>query len=145
MKSTIFIMTIIALSSAGVGYGYWDEGLNIDLSIETGSIDPRFVDNNGKTLTVDVEGNPGDVVCITAKIKNRGSIPVESDDVNEIIEPNGFGVYSTEIIIPDYKNNSLVQTSHITDSDFTIEEELERLYPAQTESFSYTIDFKQGL
>lgn len=158
MKSTMFIITIIVLSSLGAGYGYWNEGLGMDFAIEAGDIDPRFISGSseksgsldfepskdGKTLSISGSSDPSSQDIII-KIKNHGSIPVLLDK-EVYIGAGSSGTYIKKDVKIEYPRDKVdVDSLGITDPDFDIESYLEELYPVEPYQIGFDIYFEQGI
>lgn len=85
---------ILSLSTAGVSYANWQQGINIRGLIATGKIDPVFnncrvvsesvcglaetrVEKNGKTIRISIqEAYPGYFARFRYKVTNKGTVPV---------------------------------------------------------------------
>lgn len=168
MKSTMFLITIIALSSIGVGYGAWNEGLNTDASIDTGNLDICFTSGgisedgiisadtsaDGKTLYINgiVVGDYNGSVSF--KIENLGTVPGEFTNKGEVILPNQSKTYDIPINI-SYSGGMLpmsLQSSaevqpleSVEDIERIVEEMIYNMYPVETYTFSDTYYIEQGL
>lgn len=93
--SAICIASIIFLNLMGVGYGHWNDGLNVDVNVITGNIDPKayVVDYTSLSIntskdgrTVEISGNiyKGTQENLRIKITNEGSIPVVLKGINTV-------------------------------------------------------------
>lgn len=121
-KSTMFIITIIALSSIGMGYGAWNEGLNIDVSAETGNLDLRFASediseysdmrvdssSDGKTLHISGEVVGGYSGSVYFEVENIGTVPAVLTNEREVIFPNQSKYFSVPIEIEYFGGPSSV-------------------------------------
>jgi hypothetical protein len=96
----LYISMIVAFGAMGVGYAYWNSGLNVNLSLETGFTNPLFYveddrlnKDDGKlefTLSEDkeilrVEGEiyPSFNEDIEIRVVDEGSIPSVFNDIEK--------------------------------------------------------------
>jgi hypothetical protein len=105
MRTIILVTTIISMNFMGIGHAYWTDsiGINADVSVSTGYIDPRFSDNcvvynlDGKgdilayfedpyTMVIEGEVEPDFMGVIQYGIENHGSIPVKYSSTNSNME-----------------------------------------------------------
>lgn len=155
-KSIVFIVTIVALSSMGVGYGAWDESLNIDISISTGRLDPQFtgyefriengegdicINQTGKNIDIQGWCTPGATGVITAYVTNRGTIPVKSDETG-IILPSETRTYTINFE-PEYNRNQSIDSLQVNYDNFDIDSIMEELYPEEVYIIDEEIQFEQ--
>lgn len=175
IKSTMFIVIIIILSSLGVSYGAWNEDLNMDISIKTGNIEPRFhtkgsdlIRDEDCELTLDLKDNGhtleiGGWCCsdtkIPIKVVNKGSIPVildsaemhDSEIVDLIVEEKeeiGVGKYNEFYINikADDASNSVVPNLKIDNiEEFDIDTIMNKLSKPEDHFFEYKLEFEQGI
>ena len=90
----VMILPIIFLNSLGISYAFWNDGLKLSSTINTGSIKPVFSDtftlediNGNGNLTVRVEDestiiiegeiNQGYNAALNYGVINKGSIPIK--------------------------------------------------------------------
>ncbi|NLW23081.1 MAG: hypothetical protein GXY88_07500 [Tissierellia bacterium] len=158
IKSTIFIVAIIAVSSIGIGYGYWNEGLNMDVSISTGNFNLSFTggqsDNlivvpsfDGKTLKVSGECYEGKKETITFSIINEGTVPAVLED-GTIIYPGKTREFKYIIDLEEYRKPLLQGKSIVPEQyeeGFDMDQIIEELFPTETYTFTEYYYFKQGL
>lgn len=90
------ITAIISLSLIGVGYGMWNDGLNVDVNINTGnvdltsSVDSEFGDliidssDDGKTIYFSGEVYQDFKEHIEIKVLDTGTVPLELKEVKEV-------------------------------------------------------------
>lgn len=116
--SVLCISTIVSLGMIGVGYGYWTDGLNIDVNITTGNIGGLAsfevpsslnvdVSEDGYTIAFSGEVYPDYQEEMTITIKDTGTIPMvlekveekENTDIAELSKQkkSKFGLFSTLI------------------------------------------------
>lgn len=91
----ICLAMVISLSAVGVGFGAWQEGMQVRGVVATGNIDPVFsrcvvagescspgramvnLEGNGKSLGIQVDdAYPGYYVHVRYWVKNEGTVPV---------------------------------------------------------------------
>lgn len=102
--SIIYMASIVSLSLMGIGYGYWNNELNLGVSITTGKINPQVRVNNYDNGSLDFILSEDDrVVYITGQIYWNSS-----EDISIKIIDNG----SIPVILEDI---SVVSTSEIVD------------------------------
>lgn len=111
-KKLIFISVIISLSIMGIGYASWNDGTKINVSMETGFINPTFLVDSAKekfkdgellyslskdnrSLTINGEIYPSFNKDVTIKITDDGTMPSvytgsKEDAENEISELNEY-------------------------------------------------------
>lgn len=93
------LVVILFLGSVGVGYAGWYDLLSVDGTVSTGFIEPVFCESQlsakgckgwgevhtfqqGKRLYVDIiDAQYGDVYFLDFKVKNEGSVPVETESL----------------------------------------------------------------
>jgi len=93
------LVVILFLGSVGVGYTAWNDLLSIEGTVSTGYIEPVFCDvelcsngckgsgqvylfQQGKRLYVDIiDAEHGDVYFLNFKVKNEGTVPVETESL----------------------------------------------------------------
>lgn len=126
--SIICITTIIALSSIGVGYAAWNNGLNTDMAITTGNIQRVFskfevsdkdldegewlsftLSDDKQILYIDGEVFPSFNSSIPIKIIDEGSIPSKLQKIESI--------YDTDIIELKEKTKKKYSRSKFTMED----------------------------
>ncbi|NLY77071.1 MAG: hypothetical protein GX080_03145 [Tissierellia bacterium] len=167
VKSTIFIVTIIALSSIGVGYGYWNEGLTMDFSITTGEVNLCFV-SGGSTADGNINATPikdgkalhitGEVISgysgnVIVGVKNIGTVPVVLGNTEEEILPNQIKEISIPIEVTYSEGESLVDLQDIVnkclesegDIEKVVDERINTIYPVQEYKYEDTYRFEQVL
>lgn len=95
--SVICITTIISLGLIGVGYGFWNDGLFINVNIGTGLTAAQAIIDNTKygDLKVDVT-NDGQIISLKGEvypdfnkdidivIKDTGTVPLKLNKVEEV-------------------------------------------------------------
>lgn len=109
--SSIYIATIVSLGLMGAGYGYWNDNLNLDVSITTGNINGCFnptisyieglclsVSGDGRTLYIEGEVHPGFNQDISVEVINDGTIPFIFED--RVIGVNESISYPISISVP---------------------------------------------
>ncbi len=155
-KKIIFITIILSMSMVGVGYATWDEDTTINLSYETGFINPIFfIENNkpafsdgdlifsvlddGHTLLVEGEIYPSFNENIIINITDEGTIPslfkdLEEYNISDLSKFSGYNEYieSFELKIkPNNDNDDLRQTdeafSSLNNKKLSIEQEIKIL------------------
>lgn len=95
--SMIFITAIISLSLIGVGYGYWNDGLNIYTTITVGNINPEayIVDysslninttDDGSTIKLSGDIYRGSNENLKIRILDKGTIPVVLEEITTITD-----------------------------------------------------------
>lgn len=156
----------------GVGYGMWNDSLDLGVSVTTGYMRPEFISDgagtlseDGKTLTIYKEIYKGQSADITVGIINASSIPIE-------LEGNQMGInestsYNISISIPEdepeIQESSLVHEVETLDNQDLITviqleidsiqkeiksifEEIERLENiSENHKFEHKLQFVQGI
>lgn len=94
----IFILVVLlTLNFLGITYAYWEEGLDINMHLQTGNIFPEFVGalpiSKKDTISVEcgmdainINGKlkPHESAIIFYEITNKGSVPIKLADINFI-------------------------------------------------------------
>lgn len=162
-KSAIFIAIIIALSSIGLGYGYWNEALDMDFTIETGDFDVQVdsvssgslsvgTSNGGKTVYISGQVISGSSETVSFTVKNVGTVPAILGNKGSLIEPGDIEVLTIDIS-PECTNEASLysledaislQSLVGEEETFDIDQILKELYPTHIYSFHESYDFKQG-
>lgn len=119
LRSTpiIYLSAIISLSLMGVGYGFWTDGLNVDVNITTGNANGTLqyegagygdldigISDDGKRLSFTGEVYPDFKENIKIKVLDTGTVPlvlekiqnVETSDIEELSleRKTRFGLFS---------------------------------------------------
>lgn len=93
-KTIIIVTSIVVLNIFGVSYGHWNEGLAVQTSVLTGSIDPVFDDryqvdwvqgsgnlsvgfDDHYNMKITGDAEPGSKAVVHYYLTNQGSIPVK--------------------------------------------------------------------
>lgn len=158
-KSAVFIALIIALSSIGIGYGYWNGGVNTDISISTGELETFFsgssysslgvgTSGDGKTLIItgQVEAGYGEDIILT--VVNKGTVPARIVEIGSVIYPGDSGTIRITVN-PAYESNvtldSEILYSIISEGGtINIDEIIGQMFPVQEYSFSEDYYIEQG-
>lgn len=107
--SIMCITAIVGLSAMGVGYGYWNDSLNIGVSVSTGNTDPQInlksfeiIQEDGQLLlslsedkrTLSIEGwaYPSFNESIGIDVIDIGSVPVVLDGIDIDIKNENIGL-----------------------------------------------------
>lgn len=148
--SAIYLAAIVSLSLVGVGYGHWSNGLNLDINLTTGNIDPQAhvadysslsisSSEDGRTIEISGDMYPGTYEDLGIKILDKGSIPVILEDISTS--------NSSEIV--DFNHQSRMRSGLFSLSEDEVVEEFRlSIAPATVdyndnilmESYSYTIE-----
>ncbi|NLK44002.1 MAG: hypothetical protein GX300_06390 [Tissierellia bacterium] len=148
----ICVASIVSLSLLGVGYGYWNSGLDVDVSITTGNIDPQaYIEDysslyitsseDGRTIEISGDMYQGTYEKLGIKIIDKGSVPVKLEEISTIsssaiVDLNrqskmGYGLssLSEEDVVEEFQLSIAPVSYHIEDTiqsyTFTVEESLE--------------------
>ena len=117
-RHIIFICLIVVLNILGVGYGYWNDGLQVQTGIYTGEIQIEFEGHNVEgdfggagglevnfgddLISIGGEVAPGYTGRLNYYIRNKGSIPIMVN--GERIEPGELSNQQEVIIQADMDN-----------------------------------------
>ncbi len=125
--SVIYITSIVSLSLMGLGYGMWNDDLNLNVSTTTGKLNARFnpsssyidglylsVSNEGKILEITGEVYPGFNQETSVEIINNGTIPFIFDDKEievggSISYPISISIPGNDIVIPMDVNATMIE------------------------------------
>ncbi len=96
-KNILFACIIIALSTAGISYAYWDSGMNIMTLVKTGDLDVQF-DPDTSYQVVNGNGN------LNVTFEDSKTILIEGT-VEEAVKKITEETPEATIIKPEYSNH----------------------------------------
>lgn len=142
----------------GLGYAMWDNAQNVDFTISTGSIDPKFntdeyeVEGNSgislffkdeRVLQISGDYYPSSDVKISLDIKNEGNVPITTDGyttnddtgISELVKHSNKGIVL----------NIQSDKEPISDNSYEFEEYGDDIQDSHIESFDDGIqDYKDS-
>ncbi|MCT4593280.1 MAG: CalY family protein [Anaeromicrobium sp.] len=95
------VVLIFTLSIIGVGYGVWNDTVEISTKITTGEFDMKliqgngFIERDGKRIEFNPEKiKPGDSVILDYTVRNEGTIPCKYKVI--VTENNSLDIHCEE-------------------------------------------------
>ncbi len=162
---TIYITLILMLNLMGVSYAVWTDNTNIDISLSTGFIAPRFeldesmletdkgklllsLSNKDRTLNISGEVDPSFEGNVEVGISNSGSIPIVFRKLDTVSNEGeivwNIDTPSTSRIIGDADEEDL--NIYIKESVGNIaSEEVSEEDTYHNYEFQYEVKFEQGV